>query len=94
MSKPKQYQISTSTMLSGLQKLKLEPGDILVVNHPDTLHYLEGLGKVCNFIVPLVFAPQGIKSLKRQDLLNLLEQLDQTAEPPSLAPNERTAAPL
>jgi hypothetical protein len=36
------------------------------------------------FVVPLVFAPQGIQSLTRQDLLNLLEQLEESREAPKL----------
>lgn len=71
------YQVSTAAMLSGIQKLQLRKGDILVVSRPETLHYLEGIGKVVDFIVPLVYAPGGIQSLSRQDLLNLLEQIDQ-----------------
>jgi hypothetical protein len=81
-------------MLAGIKKLRLEPGDILVVNHESTLHYLEGLGRVVNFNVPLVFIPQGgVQKLSRQDLLNLLEQLDQSASP--AAPSfESPSAPL
>lgn len=81
-------------MLAGLKKLKLEPGDILVVNHESTLHYLEGLGRVVNFNVPLVFIPQGgIQKLSRQDLLNLLEQLDQSPAPLA-SPFDSPSAPL
>jgi len=64
-------------MLQGISKLKLERGDIIVVKHPDTLKALEGLGRVVDFVVPLVYAPIGIDKLSRQDLLNLLEQLEQ-----------------
>lgn len=80
-------------MLAGISKLHLTPGDIIVVSHPDTLHYLEGLGKVTNFVVPLVFAPGGIQKLSRQDLLNLLEQLDQSHGPAAMAP-EGSAVPV
>lgn len=80
-------------MISHIEKLRLEPGDVIVVKDPETLHALSGLGRVVNFTVPLVFAPQGIKTLKRQDLLNLLEQIETPAVQP-LLPNERTAAPL
>lgn len=68
-------------MLNGLTKLRLERGDILVVKHPDTLKALEGLGKVVDFTVPVVYCPFGIKTLKREDLLNLLEQLEQQDSP-------------
>ena len=47
-----------------------------------------------DFNVPLVFAPRGgIKVLKREDLLNLLEQLDQTENQTAGIPEE-THAPL
>jgi hypothetical protein len=80
-------------MISHIEKLRLEPGDIIVVKDAETLHALSGLGKVVNFTVPLVFAPQGIQKLQRQDLLNLLEQLETPPVEP-LLPNERTSAPL
>lgn len=70
-------------MLQGISKLNLTPGDVLVVEHPDTLKYLEGLGRVVNFTVPLVYAPGGLKRLSKQDLLNLLEQLEEQAHSPS-----------
>jgi hypothetical protein len=81
-------------MLAGVSKLRLEPGDVLVVKHPDTLHYLEGLGKVVNFTVPLVFAPGGIDKLSREDLLNLLEQIEQGQMQSLPAPPESMSAPL
>lgn len=46
-----------------------------------------------DFKVPLVFAPKGVKQLKREDLLNLLEQLDQQ-EAPVLMPLETSEVPL
>jgi hypothetical protein len=42
-------------------------------------------------VSPLVFAPTGILSLKKQDLLNLLEQLEQDVEP---IPEASPVAPL
>ena len=93
MSHPKLYRISTATMMAGIEKLNLQKGDILVVSHHETIAYLEGLGRVTEFPVPVVFAPQGIKKLSRQDLLNLLEQLDQSLAPTPPA-MEAFSAPL
>lgn len=83
MAKKNRYQVSASQMLQGISKLNLKPGDVLVVEHPDTLRYLEGLGRVVNFTVPLVYAPGGLKRLSKQDLLNLLEQLEEQTHTPS-----------
>lgn len=88
------FRISTTAMISHLEKLQLQPGDIIVVKHPDTLHYLEGLGKVVNFVVPLVFAPAGIDKLSRADLLNLLEQIEQGQMQSLPAPPDAMSAPL
>ena len=83
MSHKRKYSISTSQMIAGIRKLQLQPGDLLVVSSPETIHYLEALGRVVNFTVPIVFAPTGIQKLNRQDLLNLLEQLDSPQTLPS-----------
>lgn len=47
-----------------------------------------------DFTIPIVFVPHGtVKTLSRQDLLNLLEQIDQEVAPaPSYA--EQAVAPL
>lgn len=74
-------------------KLNLQPGDIILCKDLQTLHAIEALGKVVNFMVPIVYAPFGIQKLTRQDLLNLLEQLDQPA-PTNSAPVESNFAPL
>lgn len=79
------YQLSTRSMLAGIRKLELKKGDVLVVEHPDTLKALEGLGRVVDFVVPLVYCPHGIKTLSKQDLLNLLEQIEQQECVPSVA---------
>jgi len=49
-----------------------------VVKDLETLRYLSQV-KVPGLdgVVPLVYSPQGIQKLTRQDLLNLLEQLEQ-----------------
>ena len=75
--------MSKAGLLNVIQKMRLERGDIVVVKDVITLHALEGLGKVTDFPVPLIFAPQGIQILKKQDLLNILEQLEQDSAPVS-----------
>jgi hypothetical protein len=65
-------------MLSHLEKLSLKPGDVLLVKDHETLHFLSHTPPIVNFPVPLVFSPGGMETLNRQDLLNLLEQLEQT----------------
>lgn len=74
----KKYPLSKAAVLNILQKLKIEKGDVLVVKDIETLHYLANV-RVPGIegIVPLVYAPHGVQTLKREDLLNLLEQLEQ-----------------
>lgn len=86
------YQISHRQMLEGISKLELKPGDVLVVEHAETLKYLEGLGRVVNFTVPLVYAPGGLKRLSRQDLLNLLEQVEEGDK--SVLPGYEVSGPM
>lgn len=96
MSKWK-FPVSKAALTDRIQKLNLQPGDVLVVKDEMTLHGLEALGRVVNFTVPLVFAPQGIGKLCRQDLLNLLEQLDGAADKsilPEYGISEQPSAPL
>lgn len=76
--------MSKAALLNVIKKLHLTPGDILLVKDIHTLEALAQLGQAVNFTVPLVFAPQGIETLTRQDLLNLLEQLDQNPAPPQV----------
>lgn len=80
-------------MLAGISKLSLERGDVLLVNRMETLKFLSEMPIHLDFKVPLVFAPGGLQVLKRSDLLNLLEQLDQQ-ESPQLMPLESTSVPL
>lgn len=84
--------MSKAGMLNCLQKLNLKPGDIIVCKDLETLQAIEGLGRVVNFMVPLVYAPKGIETLGRQDLLNLLEQIEQIPAPSQ--PVESPSAPL
>lgn len=65
--------------LETLTKLRLEPGDLIVVRDSETLNYLSRFPFKLDFNVPLVFSPAGVEKLTRADLLNLLEQLDQAA---------------
>jgi hypothetical protein len=73
--------------------LQLAKGDILVVRDVETLHYLSQV-KVpgLDSVIPLIFAPSGVQKLQRQDLLNLLEQLEQQVERPVYA--DSPTAPL
>ena len=94
MSKQATFQMSKAGMLAVIQKLRLEKGDILLVETPQAMEALTKSRIKLDFNVPLVFAPRGgIKVLKREDLLNLLEQLDQTENQTAGMPEE-THAPL
>jgi hypothetical protein len=92
MSHKKMYSISTQAMLTHLRKLSLVPGDVLVVKDFETLDYLAKVHLPLSFNVPLVFSPKGIGKLTKQDLLNLLEQLEQAPPTPDFA--ESPSAPL
>lgn len=72
------YQISTAAMRETITRLRLEKGDVLLVRHAETMDYLSKASINLEFNVPLVFCPGGIETMKRQDLLNILEQLDQS----------------
>jgi hypothetical protein len=79
-------------MISHIQKLNLKEADVLLCRDVETLEFLSKVnvpGIVG--VIPLVFAPTGILSLKKQDLLNLLEQLEQDVEP---IPEASPVAPL
>lgn len=78
-------------MIGAIRKLRLERGDALLVSNYETLRYLSEMPLHLDFVVPLVFAPNGVEKLTRQDLLNLLEQLDQTS---AISPPESLRAPL
>jgi len=54
---------------------------VLVVKDFETLRFLDMAKLPIKFNVPLVFAPLGIDKLTKQDLLNLLEQLEQAQTP-------------
>lgn len=85
--------MSKAGMLNVLQKLSLTPGDVLVVKDFETLRFLDMAKLPLKFTVPLVFAPHGIEKLSKQDLLNLLEQLEQ-AQTPSQPFADSPSAPL
>jgi hypothetical protein len=84
--------MSPALMASRIQKLSLARGDVVVVKDYETLKFLAEMPIHLDFVVPLVFAPQGIEKLTRQDLLNLLEQADQVVASPVLS--DSTVAPL
>lgn len=63
-----------------------------MARHVETLNYLQHLKPPVDFVVPIVFAPQGIEVLHRQDLLNLLEQTEQSSQSESV--DEGSGLPL
>ena len=85
--------MSKAALGSFIQKLNLQKGDILVCKNWESLKMLGEL-KIpgIDFQIPLVFAPEGIQKLNRQDLLNLLEQLEQPDK--SVLPEYHVSAPL
>ena len=87
------YPMSKAGFLNSISKLNLQKGDVLICKDHHTLEYLSQVQLPLGFIVPLVFSPQGVEKLNRQDLMNLIEQLDQNEMPaPSLV--EMPSAPL
>lgn len=87
------YPLSKAGFLNSISKLNLQKGDVIVCKDIRTLEYLSKVHLPLPFTVPLVFSPEGIGKLNRQDLLNLIEQLDQNDMPtPSLV--EMPSAPL
>lgn len=86
------YPMSKAGFLNSISKLNLQQGDVLVCKDFETLNYLSKVHMPLPFTVPLVFSPQGVEKLSRQDLLNLIEQLDQTTETSAFV--EMPSAPL
>ena len=88
--------MSKAALLDRIQKLKLQKGDVVVCKDLETLHAIEGLGRVVDFTVPLVYAPNGIQVLSRKDLLNLLEQVEEADKSvlPAYGISEQPTAPL
>lgn len=78
-------------MRETISRLRLEKGDVLLVRHPETMQYLSKAPIKLEFNVPLVYCPGGIETLKRQDILNLLEQLDQADK--SVLPSYEVSGP-
>lgn len=68
---------SKASWLAQIQKLELKRGDILLVRHPEIVEQLVACGGV-EFSVPIILDPSGvgISKLKKQDLLDALDQLD------------------
>lgn len=91
MSHKRLYAISTSSMISAISKLRIEKGDCLLVKDQETLMWLSEHGPRLDFQVPLIFAPKGIESLSRQDLMNLVEQIDEQHHESSPVPDGSNA---
>lgn len=74
--------------------MQLKPGDVLIC---ESVEAMEALARIkhpeINWNVPLVYCPKGVRTLSRQDLLNLLEQTDQSLATHSGIPEE-TAVPV
>lgn len=81
-------------LLQTITKLRLEPGDIVVVKYPEQAMALERLGQVVPFKVPLVVCPDGIEKLSRQDMLNILEQLEEPLTVDEYSQTAGSPAPL
>ena len=69
--------MSKASLQNQVQKLHLEPGDMVLVRDVETARALDELKVPLGFSVPIIFSPMGVQVLKKQDLLNLLEQLEQ-----------------
>jgi hypothetical protein len=61
---------------AAVRRLRLKKGDILVVRDPETCLALAKPrpGFVLGFVVPIVFAPQGLEKISRKKLLELLRR--------------------
>lgn len=86
-------KIIAQTLADSIRKLSLARGDVIIVKNYETLKFLSEMPIHLDFVVPLVFAPGGVDKLSREDLLNLLEQVDQR-ETAQLAPLEVSSVPL
>lgn len=93
MSHKRLYAISTASMIAAISKMRIEKGDCLLVKDYETMHWLAHNGPKLDFQVPLVFAPNGIQSLSRQDLMNLVEQLDEAHHEAASIP-ESSSVPI
>jgi len=64
-------------MKKAIRRLRLREGDILVVRDQETMHNLMNFF-VANitFSVPILFAPDGVKRVKREYLEKLLKEND------------------
>lgn len=65
-------------MIKIIKKLRLKPGDILVVSDFETCKKLIKVHlKEINFSVPIIFAPNGIKRVNRKYLQKVLDTMNQ-----------------
>lgn len=69
---------SHASLRSYLRKLHLEPGDCLLVNHPEVLKQLQRMPAM-SFTVPVIFDPEGkgVQKVTRAELLEILERIDE-----------------
>ena len=86
--------MSRAALTRVVERLRLQPGDVIVARDWEVLKALEVVKLPVTFTVPLVYAPQGIQTLTRSDLLNLLEQLDSAETPPTQPIGDTTSSPL
>jgi hypothetical protein len=69
-----------SALSHDIEKLLLQPGDILVIRDEETLVALRGQSlPSITFPVPLLFVPGGLEKATRQQLLDCLSVLDTIA---------------
>ena len=68
--------MSNAAFLNCVQKLRIEPGDILLVSNSEVLQQLTKVKS--EFSVPLIYDPtkSGISKLTREDLINALDRID------------------
>lgn len=71
-------QFSHQSLRSYLRKIHLEPGDALVVKHPEVLKQLQRMPAM-SFHVPVIFDPEGkgVERISRQEILEILERMDE-----------------
>lgn len=62
-----------------LQKIELKKGDVIVCTSHEAMHALMGMQlpkELFPFDIPLVFAPDGLKKVGREELVALIDKLD------------------
>ena len=59
-----------------LQRLRLEPGDAIVVSDTETMRQLDATKLGLKFSVPIVYAPNGVKRLSLKYLQKLVTAME------------------